>query len=80
MDFIEWFKSAGVGFVRADQVPEDVKASLDNYLAHTSKIGVYASKLFNEDGSLSHLELGYYVRSKNPFKWQFRKTAGNHNL
>jgi hypothetical protein len=80
MDFVEWFKARDLGFVREDDLYEELRTSLNYYLAHTNKIGVYVSKLYDENGDLSHLEFGYYVRSKNPFKWQFRKTYGNHSL
>lgn len=80
MDFIEWFKNRNLGFIRDSEVYDELRPSLNYYLAHTNKIGVYVSKLYDKNGELSHLELGYYVRSKNPFKWQFRKTNGNHSL
>ena len=80
MDFINWFETVGCGFVAEEQVPDNVRVSLNYYLAHTNKIGVYVRKLFDEKGNFSHLSLGYYVRSRNPFKWRFRKTYGNHNL
>ena len=80
MDFIEWFKSKKIGFVRDSQVYEELRPSLNHYLAHTNKIGVYVSKLYNENGDLSHLEFCYYVRSRNPFKWQFHRTHGNYEL
>jgi hypothetical protein len=80
MDFIKWFNSVGCGFVGEEQVPDNVRASLNHYLAHTNKIGIYVRKFFDEKGNFSCLSLGYYVRSRNPFKWQFHKTYGNHSL
>lgn len=80
MDFIEWFNARDFGFVRDSDIYDELRPSLNYYLAHTNKIGVYVSKLYDEKGDLSRLEFGYYVRSKNPFKWQFRKTYGNHCL
>ena len=80
MDFINWFETVGCGFVAEEQVPDNVRASLNYYLAHTNRIGVYVRKLLDEKGNYSHLSLGYYDRSRNPFKWRFRKTYGNHNL
>lgn len=79
MDFINWFKMIECGFVREEQIPDNVYESLNYYLAHTNKIGIYIGKIFDEKGNLERLSLGYYVRSRNPFKWQFRKTYGNHN-
>lgn len=78
-DFIKWFKNTGLGFVT--KVPEDVMPSLMNYLENTNKIGVYVFHLHTKiDNKLQFngMRLGYYVRSKNPFKWNFRSTAGNH--
>jgi hypothetical protein len=80
MDFIKWFKSKNIGFVRDSQIHEELRPSLNYYLAHTNKIGVFVSKLYDENGDLSRLEFGYYVRSRNPFKWQFHSTHGNYGL
>lgn len=80
-DFVQWFKNTGFGFVMEDQIPNDVKPSLMEYLDHTNKVGVYVYHLHtkvNDKGQLEGIGLGYYVRGKNPFKWNFRSTAGNH--
>lgn len=79
-DFVEWFKRTGLGFVTEQQVPSDVMPSLMDYLKNTNKVGVYVyhshSKV-NGEPQFDGMRLGYYVRSKNPFKWNFRSTAGN---
>lgn len=80
MDFIKWFKHTKLGFIPDSQVPDHVRPSLNEYLIKTNKVGIYVSKLFLEDESLYRIEMGYYVRSRNPFKWQFRRTYGNHHL
>lgn len=79
-DFVEWFKRTGLGFVMEQQVPSDVMPSLMDYLANTNKIGVYVFHSHIKVGDemrFGGMRLGYYVRSKNPFKWNFRSTAGN---
>lgn len=81
-DFVEWFKNMGLGWVSEEQIPEVVKPSLMNHLATNSgKVGVYVyhqhSTGDNEPRKFEGMRLGYYVRSKNPFKWNFRSTAGN---
>ena len=80
-DFVEWFKNTGLGFAMEQQVPDDVKPSLMDYLENTNKVGVYVyhshSKV-NDDFRFDGMRLGYYVRGKNPFKWNFYPTAGNH--
>ena len=82
-DFIKWFKNTDLGFVMEHQIPADVKPSLMEYLAkNDGRIGVYVYHLHTKvgDGPIKFegMRLGYYVRSKNPFKWNFRRTAGNH--
>lgn len=78
-DFVKWFKSTGLGFVT--EVPKEVEPSLMHYLENTNKIGVYVFHSHTKVGDkmqFGGMRLGYYVRSKNPFKWNFRSTAGNH--
>ena len=80
-DFVEWFKNTGLGFAMEQQIPDDVKPSLMDYLAHTNKVGVYvyhSHTKMNDEFQFNGMRLGYYVRGKNPFKWNFRSTAGNH--
>lgn len=82
-DFIKWFKGTGQGWVMESQVPEDVKPSLMKHLEdNDGKVGVYVYHLHSRDGDTAPIvfegmRLGYYVRGKNPFKWNFRATAGN---
>ena len=78
-DFIKWFKNTGLGFVM--KIPKEVEPSLMYYLENTNKIGVYVFHSYIKVGDkmqFDSMQLGYYVRSKNPFKWNFRSTAGNH--
>lgn len=79
-DFVKWFKNTGLGFAMEDQIPIDVKPSLMEYLDHTNKIGVYVYHVYtevNDKLQLNGMRIGYYVRGKNPFKWNFHSTAGN---
>ena len=82
-DFIKWFKNLGMGFVMEYEIPADVKPSLMEYLdKNDGRIGVYVyhshTKVGDEPLKFEGMRLGYYVRSKNPFKWNFYRTAGNH--
>ena len=77
--FIQYYKKSGFGWLRMEQLPVEVQKDLMKRLARCDKrIGVYV--YHSHEGSPLHfvgMEVGYYVRSKNPFSWKFRATAGN---
>lgn len=80
-DFIKWFKSQKCGFVVEKQIPEHIKPSLYDYLEHSNRVGVYVYHshiMKNNSLVFDGMTIGYYVRGKNPFKWNFWRTAGNH--
>lgn len=75
MDFIKWFKNTGLGWVMESQIPQEVRASFLEYLENTKKIGVYifhSHHLENGEIKFKGMSIGYYVRGKNPFKWNFK--------
>lgn len=76
-DFVKWFKSKKVGFVYEEDVHECLLPSLEHYLKNTEKVGIYFCKTYDENGNVLKVSKGYYVRSKNPFKWQYKKTHGH---
>ena len=79
-DFVVWFKNSGRGFVMEHEIPSDVKPSLMDYLTTTNRVGIYvyhSHKKIDGKYQFDGMKCGYYVRSKNPFKWNFRATAGN---
>ena len=78
-DFIKWFKKTHRGWVADCEIPLELRESLNNYLKNTNKIGVYIYHR-HQGTSLKFMGMGigYYVRTKNIFKWNSKATAGNH--
>jgi hypothetical protein len=76
-----WFQSTNRGFIREEEIPADMMANIKHELAINSGfIGVYIyhSHVLQKDKLVFEgMKLGYYVRSKNPFKWQHKRTSGN---
>lgn len=75
MTFIEYYKTHSHGWYRMEELPEDVRADLWERLKNYDKqIGcmVYHSHL-GIPIEFKGMKVGYYVRSKNPFSWRFRK-------
>ena len=78
----KWYKSTHRGFLQEEEIPDNIMASIRHELSINSGfIGVYVYHvhiLEKEHLTFKGMELGYYVRSKNPFKWQYNRTYGNH--
>lgn len=75
MTFIEYYKNNLHRWYTMEELPEDVKADLWERLKNYDKqIGciVYHSHL-GIPIEFRGMKVGYYVRSKNPFSWRFRK-------
>ena len=76
MTFIEYYKARSIGWYRIEELPEDVKQDLWERLENGDKqIGylIYHSHGGNPC-TFQGMKIGYYVRSKNPFSWKFRKS------
>lgn len=87
MEFKElkkWCKRTGLGFYMREQLssrPEVLEAFEKELANNSGRVGCYVyhtHTLENDKLIFSEMKIGYYIRSKNPFKWQFRKTYGNH--
>lgn len=80
----KWYKNTGRGFFTIGELQNthpDVLKAFERELEHsTGRVGcyVYHSHIL-ENGKLvfKGMKVGYYVRSKNPFSWKFKKTYGN---
>jgi hypothetical protein len=86
MDFKElkkWCKQRGLEcyFVEELQTAPEVLNAFEKELKENSgKVGcfVYHSHIKTDEGiKFDGMKVGYYIRSKNPFSWKFRKTYGN---
>ena len=87
MDFKElqkWYKRKKRGFYLQEELrahPEVLEAFERELEHNTGRVGcyVYHSHIL-ENGKMTFrgMKVGYYVRSKNPFSWKFKKTYGNH--
>lgn len=81
----KWCKSMGLGFYRVERLQAthpDVLEAFERELAHnTGRVGCYVCHyhtLENDKLIFKGMEIGYYVRSKNPFSWRFKRVYGNH--
>lgn len=81
----KWYKRNGLGFYFVEQLREtrpDVLEAFERELDKNSgKVGCYVCHSHikkNDEFIFNGIEIGYYVRSKNPFSWKFKKTYGNH--
>lgn len=80
-----WYKNTGRGFHLVEQLRTTHPNALEAFereLAHNSgRVGCYVCHshiLENDKLIFKGMEIGYYVRSKNPFSWKFKKVYGNH--
>lgn len=80
----KWYKQKKLGFYFIEQLQAtrpDVLQAFERELAqNTGRVGcyVYHSHKQTENGiEFEKMKIGYYVRSKNPFSWKFRRTSGN---
>lgn len=81
--FIQYYKKSGFGWLRMEDLPVAVQKDLMRRLARCDKrigVFVYHSHEGNPQNGIRFvgMKVGYYVRSKNPFSWKFRATAGNN--
>lgn len=83
----KWCKEMGYGFYPQSTLqknfPEVYQAFKQELEQGTNRIGcyVYHSHVTDEKNGgckFVGMSIGYYVRSKNPFSWKFRRTYGNH--
>lgn len=79
-----WYKNAKRGFHPVEELRTtrpDVLEAFERELEHsTGRVGCYiyhSHTLENGKFVFKGMKVGYYVRSKNPFSWKFKKTDGN---
>ena len=81
----KWYKKNGLGFYPVEQLrntrPDVLEAFERELSKNNGKIGCYIYHSHIKQGDklvFNGMEIGYYVRSKNPFSWKSKKTYGNH--
>lgn len=60
---------------------KDRQIILDELKHNTGRVGVYVYHIHEKvNGKLEFkgVNVGYYLRSRNPFSWRFHRTHGNH--
>lgn len=87
MEFKElkkWYKRKGLGFYFVEQLqatrPDVLEAFEKELKENTGRVGcfVYHSHIQTDNElKFEGMKIGYYVRSKNPFSWKFKRTYGN---
>ena len=79
----KWCKNRGLGFYMKEQLSTrpDVLEAFERELAqNTGRVGCYVyhvHTMVDNELKFDGMKVGYYIRSKNPFKWQFHRTWGN---
>lgn len=80
-----WYKKKDLGYHSVEQLRithPDVLEAFERELQHnTGRVGCYVyhcHALENDKLVFKGTKVGYYVRSKNPFSWKFKKVHGNH--
>ena len=80
----KWYKKANIGFYFAEELrttyPDILKAFETELENNTGRVGCYVCHSHTiENGELvfKGMQIGYYVRSKNPFSWRFKRVQGN---
>ena len=80
----KWYKNTGKGFFMVKELrtrPDVLKAFEKELDENTGRVGCYVYHSHtkeNDEFVFQGMEVGYYIRSKNPFSWKFKRTYGNH--
>lgn len=81
----KWYKKNKQGFYSVEylkNVRPDVLKAFENELKENSgRVGCYVWHCYafvDNKFTFTGMKIGYYVRSKNPFSWKFKRTHGNH--
>lgn len=81
----KWYKKKGLGFYSVEQLrtsrPDVLEAFEKELKENTGRVGcfVYHSHIqTNYEVKFNGMKVGYYIRSKNPFSWRFKRTYGNN--
>lgn len=82
----KWTKEHELGFYTVEKLknyPEVLSAFEKELKENTGRVGCYVYHSHTRENENTPLKfdgmrIGYYIRSRNPFNWQFRRTYGNH--
>jgi hypothetical protein len=81
----KWYKKNKQGFYLVEHLREahpDVLEAFEKELKeNTGRVGCYVyhyHTLINDELIFEGIGVGYYVRSRNPFSWKFKRTHGNY--
>lgn len=80
-ELVKIFKPKYRGWVFMEELtPDELKIVWEELRCNTGRVGVYvyhSHQIVDGTMKLMDMKMGLYLRSRNPFSWRFRSTAGN---